>query len=172
MDAEGWAYDGAWRADRWWAVSDRETFWETIAVAAKTAGAAPAHQKAGINISEKHYETFMPEETREGLMARMGISEKDVDDYVDGDWRLELWRKTPPSQTTTEILMHARGLPDGQKEIDPSGILWMGNEIDRLRLQNLKLREVKRVAGWAELLMREVAPEVAAEMRKAIKGAE
>lgn len=40
-----------------------------------------------------------------------------------------------------------------------------------LREQNTKLLEVKRVASWAELLMREVAPEIAAEMRKAIEGA-
>lgn len=44
-------------------------------------------------------------------------------------------------------------------------------EVRRLREQETKLLEVKRVCAWAELLMREVAPEVAAEMRKAIEGA-
>jgi hypothetical protein len=42
---------------------------------------------------------------------------------------------------------------------------------NRLREQQTALLEVKRVCAWAELLMREVAPEVAAEMRKAIEGA-
>jgi hypothetical protein len=43
-------------------------------------------------------------------------------------------------------------------------------DIRELRVENARLREAERVARWAELLLREIAPDVAKAMRDVLEG--